>query len=41
MGFWTPFIAWIIQRAIFPMTLRYRRRETAALREKGNAGPAA
>lgn len=41
MGFWTPFIAWLIQRAAFPMTLRYRRRETAALREEGNAGPAA
>lgn len=41
MGFWLPFTVWLIQRATFPLTLRYRRQETSALREKNSAGPAA
>lgn len=40
MGFWNPLIAWLIQRATYPATVRYRRREVTAIREKG-AGCAA
>lgn len=40
MGFWNPLISWTWALVLFPWTIRYRRREVAAIREKG-AGCAA